>query len=79
MLLLIADMDFLNLCFMTGAVHGAALAVAAVARHGFSGALLFHHANDDRGDNANQHCANYYRPKIACKPLQHKLNSLFFG
>ena len=49
---------------MTGAVHGAALAAAAVACHGFPLLFLSHHMDDDRGDNADQHRADDDRPDI---------------
>ena len=63
---------------MAGALHCAALAVAAVANYGFALLFLFHHTDDDGGYNAEQHRAYYDRPDITCDPLEHKINSLLY-
>ena len=63
---------------MTGAVHGAALAIAAAAHNRLAFLFLFDHADDDSGDNADQHSADYDCPDIAYDPLNHTLNSLLY-
>jgi hypothetical protein len=45
-------------------VHSAVLAVAAVANHGLALLLFSNHTDDDRGDNADQHGADYNCPDI---------------
>ena len=47
-----------ELLLMTGAVHGAALAIAAAAHNRLAFLFLFDHADDDSGDNADQHRAH---------------------
>ena len=59
-------------------MHSAVLAVAAVANHGLALLLFSNHTDDDRGDNADQHSADYDCPDIAYDPLNHTLNSLLY-
>ena len=56
---------------MTGAVHGAALAIAAAAHNRLAFLFLFDHADDDSGDNADQHSADDDRPEVSGNPLEH--------
>ena len=58
-------------------MHCAALAVAAVAHHGFTLLFLSYHTDDNGGYNADKRRAYYDSPNITCDPLEHKLNSLF--
>ena len=59
-------------------MHRAVLAVAAVANDRFALLLLSDHTDDDRGNNADQHGADYDCPDIAYDPLNHTLNSLLY-
>ena len=63
---------------MAGALHCAALAVAAVANDRFALLLFSNHTNDDRCNNADQHGADYDCPDIAYDPLNHTLDSLLY-
>ena len=65
------------LFFMTGALHGAALAVSAAADHGFALLFLFYHTEYNRGNNAYQHGADNDCPKIAYNPSKHIISPLF--
>jgi len=56
---------------MTGALHSAALTVAAITYHGFALLFLFYHTENYCGDNTNQYGADNDRPNISDDPIKH--------